>query len=335
MDTLRKFLSRPSGMAMNTMGKSRSIPHLNVQMPIDTWTHVVMTCLRGWDSESISMWQELSGYRLKKASHCKDTNSLNGHEFVIYEFTDNKKQKLEFRTDRSVGEHKGSMSISSCSSPSVDSFVTDFTDFEAPSPRPGSQSSRLSLPLISIKGSISKVTGSIRRIVRHLSEDSLPRSSAISSNQYLAADTITRISGHPSHSKVLRTITFKGDRAKRPNLWDVMILVNVVHNDSATYTLLGRQCYWFADTIFGLLEKWASIHKNEIARPEQKRKRWKGLASTGRIGVVPVYSRDTVHIGKIWDKFTKERQIMDNQVGLSNFCSRPVALTRDNLAREI
>ncbi|KAF8345110.1 hypothetical protein F5887DRAFT_1074758 [Amanita rubescens] len=92
-----------------------------------------------------------------------------------------------------------------------------------------------------------------------------------------------------------------------------MILVNVVNNDNATYTLLGRQCYWFADTIFGLVEKWASIHKNEIVRPEQKRKRWKGLASTGRIGVVPVYSRDTIHIGEIWDKFTKERQIKDNQ----------------------
>ena len=288
MDTLCNFLSRPLGMAMNTMGKSRSVPHLpvNVRMPIDTWAHVVMTYLRGWDSESVSVWQELSGYRLKKTSHCKDTNTLNGHEFVIYEFTDNKKQKLEFHTDRSVGEHKGSMSISSCSSPSVDSFVTDFTDFEAPSPLPGPQSSRLSLPLISIKGGISKVTGSIRKTIRRLSEDSLPRPSAMSSNQYLAADTITRISDHPPHSNVLRTITFQDDRAKRPSLWDVMILANVVHNYSATYNLIGHQCYWFADTSFGLLEKWGSIHGNGIMGPEQKRKGWKGLASTDRKSVV-------------------------------------------------
>ena len=336
MDTLRNFLSRPSGMAMNTVGKSRCVPHLNVQMPIETWIHVVMTCLRGWDSESISMWQELSGYRLKKASHCKDTNTLNEHEFVVYEFTDDKKQILEFRTDRSVGERKGSMSIPSCSSSSVESFVTDFTNFEASSPHHSPQSSRLSLPLISMKGGISKVTGSIRKTIRRLSEDSLPRPSVMSSNQYLAADTITRISGHPPHSDVLRTIMFKDDRAKRPSLWDVMILANVVHHDSDTYTLLGRQCYWFADTIFGLLEQWASTHKNGIVRPEEKRKRWRRLASTGRLGVVPVHHRDAVLIGEIWNKFMEERRIMDYQVGVqSDFCSRPAALTRDDLARWI
>ncbi len=312
---------------MGTAGKSTFVPHLKVPMPINTWILVVITCLRGWTSESIDMWQGLSGYRLEKASHCEDTNTLNEHEFVIYEFTDNKKQKLEFRTDRSVGERKGGMSMSSCSSPSVESFITDFTDFEAPSPRPSHRSS-LSLPLMSMKGGISKVTGFIRKAVRCLSEDSLPRPSAISLNQHLAADTVTMINGHPSGSQVLRTITFRGDRSSRPNLWDVMILANVVHNDSAIYTLLGRQCYWFADTIFGLLEKWASIHKNGIVRPEEKRKRWKVQAPTGRVGVVPVYSRDAVRISEIWDKFTKERQIMDYQAGVqSDFCSRPAVLT--------
>jgi hypothetical protein len=71
-------------------------------------------------------------------------------------------------------------------------------------------------------------------------------------------------------------------------------------------------------------------------RPEEKRKRWKGQASTGRLGVVPVYHRNTVLINEIWDKFMKERQIMDYQVGVqSNFCSWPTVLTGDNLARGI
>jgi len=319
MDFVRNFLSRPLGTTMDTMGKSRSVPH---PMLIDTWIHVVMSCLRGWTSESIAMWQELTGYRLEKASHCKVTTTRNEHEFVIYEFRNDKRQKLELRTDRSAGERKRTMSTSSLSS-SMESIVTNFTDFEAPSPRPSPWSSRLSLPLISMKGSISKVTGSIRKTIRRLSEDSLPRPSAMSSNQYLAADTITRINGLPSDSQVLRTITFRGDRSSRPNLWDVMILVNVVHQESTTYKLLERQCYWFADTIFGLLEKWATIHEDGSVSPTEKRRvKWfRGLASTGKLGVVPVYRRDTVHIDKIWDKFAKERHIMDNQVSVhSDFC---------------
>ena len=196
-------------------------------------------------------------------------NSRNEHEFVVYEFTNNEKHKLEFRVARGREDNM--------------------------------------------------------RVSPFSSESSL----------YLAVHTITRINGDPPLSKVLRTITFKGDRATHPSLWDVMILANVVHHDSDTFTLLGRQCYWFADTIFGLLEKWASIHKNGIMRPEEKKWR-RGLASTGRLGVVPVHHRNTVLIDEIWNKFMEERRIMDCQVGVqSDLCSRPAALTGDNLARWI
>ncbi|KAF8348676.1 hypothetical protein F5887DRAFT_951379 [Amanita rubescens] len=94
-----------------------------------------------------------------------------------------------------------------------------------------------------------------------------------------------------------------------------MILVNVVHNDSATYTLLGRQCYWFADTIFGLLEKWAKIYNNNATTTDEKEKlkRGKHQFLTGNIGVVPVHRRDPIHINKIWDVFTGERQTMGKQ----------------------
>ncbi|KAF8345112.1 hypothetical protein F5887DRAFT_1282851 [Amanita rubescens] len=153
-------------------------------------------------------------------------------------------------------------------SPSMESIVTNFTDFEAPSPRPSPRSSRLSLPL---KGSISKVTSSIGKTIR-LSEDSLPRPSAMSSNQYLAADTNHHVS-------------------------DAMILVSVVHQES-TYKLLKRQCYWFADTIFGLLKKMGDDTRGWKHEPDREE---------------AVYRRDTVHINKIWDKFAKERHIMDKQ----------------------
>ncbi|KAF8348677.1 hypothetical protein F5887DRAFT_1071581 [Amanita rubescens] len=293
--------------SLGTAAGSKSVPHLDVQMPIVVWVHLVMTCLRGWTPESIAMWLELTGYRLDKVFHCKVTNSRNEHEFVIYEFSDDKKHKLQLRTDRSAGERKDSVTASSSS---VESFGTDLGESSPLVDSP--QSSTSSLSFVSMKGRISKIPGSIRHAVRRLSDSSISRPSAMSSNQYLAADTITRINCHPPHSNVLRTITFKGDRAKRPSIWDVMILASVVHNDSATYTVLGRQCYWFADTIFGLLEKWATIYNNEATTSDEKEKVRRGRRQ-GSIGLVPVHRRDPVHINKIWDDFTGERQTMGKQ----------------------
>ncbi len=250
--------------SLGTAAGRKSVPHRDVQMEIVAWVQLVMTCLRGWTSESIAMWLELTGYRLDNAFHCKVTNSRNKHEFVISEFTDDKK-RLKLRTDRF--ERKGSMWISPFSSP--------------------------------------------YQVVR---------------------DTITRINGHPPHSNVLRTITFKGDRAKRPSLWDVMILANVVHNDSTIYTLMGRQSHWFADTIFGLLEKWATIYNNEATTTDEKEKlKRRARGRQGSIGLVPVHRRDPVHVNKIWDDFTREKQTMGKQVSLRlEFLF--AALTRGDLA---
>src|SRR6266550_4200614 len=332
-DALRGFLSSvlpPSIMgSLGTSAGSKSVPHLDVQMAIVVWEHLVMTCLRGWTSESIAMWLELTGYRLDKAFHCKVTNSRNEHEFVIYEFSDDKKHKLQLRTDRSAGERKDTVTMSP--TPSVESFGTDLEE-SSPLVDFSPQSSTSSLSFISMKGRISKIPGSIRHAVRRLSDSSISRPSAMSSNQYLAADTITRISSRPPHSNVLRTITFKGDRAKRPSLWDVMILASVVHNDSTNYTLLGRQCYWFADTIFGLLEKWATIYNNEATTTDEKDKlKRRARGRQGSIGLVPVHRRDPVHVNKIWDDFTRERQTIGKQVSLRlEFLF--AALTRGDLA---
>jgi len=128
---------------------------------------------------------------------------------------------------------------------------------------------------------------------------SLPASSS-SSNQYLANDTITRIQALPHRRKVLRTITFNGDSSLRPSLWDVVILVLTVHKDSAFYTIHARQCYWFADSIFGCLEKWPAIRKN--GRVDEKRNIDFG-SMTGSLE----------HIAKIWDDFHKESEIMTQQ----------------------
>lgn len=311
---LRGFLSSvsPSSLmsSLGTTVGSKAVPPVGVPMAIIVWVQLIMMCLEGWTSRSVDTWFELLGYRLDKAYHCKFTNTRNEHEFVIYEFTNEQKNKLELRTDRAAGQRKDATSSSS----SVGSFGTDVGGSSSGSLSPGSSKSSLSLS--SMKDSIANASNSIRHSMRRVSDSSLSRPSGISSNQYLAADTVVRIEGHPAHSKVLRTITFTGDRSLRPSLWDVMILTLVVHKDSTAYTILGRQCYWFADTLFGTLEKWAEINQNgTVADGGKKRARWRlPQASTGSLGVVTVYRRDPAHVEKIWGDFRKERQAMNQQV---------------------
>ena len=292
---------------MDSTGGSKLVYLRPDPMPIDIWMELVTTCLQGRTLESIAMCQELTGYRLETASHCKETNTPNEHEFVIYEFSNFQKQKLELRTDRAAGQRKHSVSSS------VESFATEPEDSSS-----STKSSRSSLMLESVKETIPRVSGFIRQAVRRLSDSSLSRPSGISSNLYLAADTINRINGHPTHSQVLRTVTFSGDRSFRPSLGDLMALLQVIHQGSTTYTLFRRQCYWFADTIFGSLEKWAMSHENGIVTAGGKRKAgwWSGLSSTGTLGVVPVYRRDVALIEEIWHGFMKERQVMSKKVSV-------------------
>ncbi|KAF8330115.1 hypothetical protein F5887DRAFT_1181401 [Amanita rubescens] len=268
---------------------------------IDHYVALTTARLQGWTSQSVAVWRELTGYRLVKAYHYKYTNSPSEHEFITYEFVDEHENKVELRTDRRIGARKHTSSSSRSTSSVIDGGYSPINSLFSPS-------SRSSLLLPSLSESDSKASSSEPR-----SSLSLP--SDISSNQYLANDTIIRIQGRPDRCEVLRTITFNGDSSLHPSLWDVVILVLVVHNDSAFYTLHARQCYWFADTIFGTLEKWAAIHKNGTVAPDEKEKvkRGRRRASTGSRGVVPVHRRKPEHIDKIWDNFKKERQVMTQQ----------------------
>jgi len=274
-----------------------------VATAIGHYLALIMAYLQGWTLQSIAVWRELTGYRLVKASHCKYTNSPSEHEFVIYELVNEHKNKLVLRTDRRIGARKHTSS-SSCSTPSV-------IDGGPSSPISSllSQSSGSSFPLSPTNENDSKASS-------FPPHGSLSFPSDISSNQYLANDTIIQIQGHPDRCEVLRTITFNGDNSLRPSLWDIVILVLVVHNDSTFYTLHARQCYWFADTIFGALEKWGAIRNNGMVEPDEKEKvkRGRRRASIGSRGVVPIHRRKPEHIAKIWDNFKKELQVKTQQV---------------------
>ena len=134
------------------------------------------------------------------------------------------------------------------------------------------------------------------------------------SNESFANDTITRIRDRPDRREVLRTITFNGDISLRPSLWDVLILILVVHNDSP---LLGRQCYRFADTIFDSLGKWAAIHENGSVDEQRICDCRSTRPSTGSLDAVPVHRRNPEDIARIWDNFTRELQVMTQQVRIS------------------
>ena len=91
-----------------------------------------------------------------------------------------------------------------------------------------------SLSLESAKERISRVSGFTRLAVRRLSDNSLSHPFGISLK---IADAITRINDHPTHSPVLRTVTFSEHRSFRRSRWDPMAAL--LHQGS-TYTLLGR-----------------------------------------------------------------------------------------------
>lgn len=254
------------------------------EMSIDHYVALITSCLQGWTSLSVAVWNRLTDHRLTKVYHCKHTNSSSEHECVICEFVDELGNKLVLRMDRHVGAHRHTVDVGSSSISS-----------------PPSSRSLSSVNEKSSKASFSSLHGSI----------SFP--SDIISDRYLAKDTISRIQGHPPGYEALRTITFNGDRSLRPSLWDVAILVLVVHKDSPFYNLHARQCYWFADTIFAALEKWAVIRKNGTVMHDEA-KQGRRRASTGSRRDVIVHRRKSEKIAKIWDDFEKKLDVMTQQV---------------------
>ncbi|KAK2467428.1 hypothetical protein APHAL10511_000663 [Amanita phalloides] len=306
--------------SLDTTPGNKAVPRLDVPVPIFYWVEMIISRLQGWTSESVAVWRELTGYRLENAYHCKFTNTQNEHEFIIYEFCNEQNMKLELRADRSVGERKGALGTGSDSDfSSIDSSDTqsEGSSHSAASPYfSNHRSSRSTSSIASMKEGLSKVSGSFKRLARRLSDSTMSRPSAFSSDQFLADDRIVRIQGHPKKSEVLRTMTFKGDRARWPSLWDIMILVQVVHDDSTMYKLLGRQCYWFADSMFGLLERWSTEHKNgTVCADSQRKSKWgkRAQASTGSLGIVPVHRRDDDQMRNLWNSYLKERKSMDAQ----------------------
>ncbi len=125
---------------------------------------------------------------------------------------------------------------------------------------------------------------------------------------YLARDTVARLKKRPSDGKALKSITFSGDLARRPSIWNIAVLASVVHNEKTVYELLkDQQCYWFADAIFYILEKWAEKHKNGEIKHEKNAKR------LGTFFGKRIYERLPGEMS-IWNGFLDEQREKDLQV---------------------
>ena len=86
-----------------------------------------------------------------------------------------------------------------------------------------------------------------------------------------------------------------------------MILTSTVHKEKIEYKLFGdQQCYWFADTIFYILEKWAEIHKNGEIQHYQN-------AKLGVFLRTRVYERPSGDLS-IWNTFLDEKRDKELQV---------------------
>jgi len=80
-----------------------------------------------------------------------------------------------------------------------------------------------------------------------------------------------------------------------------MILTSTVHKEKTEYKLLGdQQCYWFADTIFYILEKWAENHKNGEINHNQD-------ARLGYFIVTRIYERPSGDLS-IWNTFLDDKR---------------------------
>ncbi|KIL67376.1 hypothetical protein M378DRAFT_197158 [Amanita muscaria Koide BX008] len=320
----RNLLS--SVIPMSSLGSeagSKAVPVGNAPMFIVVWFQLIMALLGSWNMESKAVWAELVGFRVDKAYVCKN-ESGNEHEYVVFDMSrPEHREHLFLRLERSAGERKGSPT-SSPSSSSISSY--DSSDSEKSSdisPLPSripdfyERSSGSSISIQSMKEGISKVTDTFHRAVRRLSDSSLSRPSGISSNQYLAADSVTKLNSFSTSGiKVIRTIEFHSpDRFKRPCLWDIMILAYVMHQDSMTYELFERQCFWFADTISAVLEHWFNA-SGDVSITDGKPMKSRFLRrnrSSGSVGILVVHQRKDDVIEKIRQKFRQKRDELEKQ----------------------
>lgn len=236
----------------------------------------------------------LQNIRIYKAGHYKRRarrffEGIVEHEFVIVHLRFGSKEII-LRIDRSIGPRKyttGEQKAEKSPDEVSGSSNTSSSASHPSSPSPASSS-----------GSASSI-GSILMFPGLLVNYCVCRLSSIAnlaSPDRWARDTIVSIQKVPNDSHELTTIEYTGSPSNWPSLWDLVHLVEFVHDQCENYDKFDAQCYWLADTISGLLEGWCEDVRVTPKHGFNIRSRILSIPGPGTLKGYPIYKRDPVVI---------------------------------------
>jgi chromosome segregation ATPase len=84
-----------------------------------------------------------------------------------------------------------------------------------------------------------------------------------------------------------------------------MVLIYIIHRDSCIYELFDRQCFWFADSISAILEKWSGMYGSVPVTI---------AALSGCVKGIVLHRRKPEQVEEIWTRFTKQIDKMNNEL---------------------
>ena len=262
------------------------------------WADSAFSCIIKSDDGSALLHALQNDARVYKVSHYKRRPRLVfkdavEHEFVIVHLRYGH-QDLMLRLDRSVGPKRLMKDGSNTNDTPDKSPEVDNGSFKS-HPHVSSSDSPSSSRVSSSRSSSS--IGSIIMYPALLVDYCVCRMSNIASHERWARDTVFNITKLPPNCYELKTVEYVGSSSSWPSLWDLVHTVEFVHKQCDNYHTMDAQCYWFADTIMGILEDWGKDTRVTSHHG------WKGIRSKvlsipapGTLKGLSIYRRDVATI---------------------------------------
>ncbi|PFH46245.1 hypothetical protein AMATHDRAFT_8050 [Amanita thiersii Skay4041] len=305
-----------------SMGPSHleTVKKLTDNQKADTWSSVVFGTVANGNDD---LFNTLREWRVCKWHYYKE-RSTTQHEYIIVLLTNNG-EKMALRIERTIGPR---------SSKSKADGYPDGTKSESALPLPHQPPRSLSpLPISqhipdSQSLPVSQSPPDSPLLSESSADESEPSSpslrsslssyerfidyckclvSSLRTGSYWAKDNIKNVTnkcngdGELKDRTALKSFEYKDEPSfLGPSLWDLAHIVQFVHFEGENYKLLDAQCYWYADTVTGILESWVDAEGVISNSPTQKGlrlpflpKRTSSMSEQiGHCQGVLVYSRD-------------------------------------------
>ncbi|PFH46591.1 hypothetical protein AMATHDRAFT_7632, partial [Amanita thiersii Skay4041] len=309
-----------------SMGPSHleTVKKLADNQKADNWSTVVFGTVAQDKDDLLNALRE---WRVCKWHYYKE-RSTTQHEYIVVLLT-NGGEKLALRIERTIGPR--------LSTSKADEYP-DGTKSESALPLPHQPPRSLSPLPISQPAPDSQSLPASRSppgsplLSEPSADESVPSSSSLRSSfstfeqlaihckclvsslhtgSYWAKDNIKDVTnkcngdGELKNRTAVKSFEYKdGPSFLRPSFWDLVHIVQFVHFESENYKLLDAQCYWYADTVTGILESWVDAESVISNSPTQKGfrlpflpKRTSSMSQQiGHCKGVLVYSRDVVKL---------------------------------------